>query len=228
MINTIDDIGKVKCASDEFQCKKNPNECVFSAYVCDGIKDCSNGADEDKCTGQVSLDAYAKIGNHRLNVPYIERYLQATPKACARYCDKAEDFKCISFNYQAAKRLCILNELNVGMTGKLVTDRNWDYYELRSETKLCEVGLKCRNGKCLQSQQMCDGKHDCGNEDQTDEQNCSTAPNIQVKLSGSSITGQGFIEIKAFNHPYGGICDDGFGIEEAHVICRMAGYPLGK
>ena len=60
-----------------------------------------------------------------------------------------------------------------------------------------------------------------------DEETCVIAPDIQIKLSGSSKPGQGYIELKAYNYSFGGICDDGFGIEEAHVICRMAGFPLG-
>ena len=35
------------------------------------------------------------------------------------------------------------------------------------------------------------------------------------------------MEIKAFDYEWGGICDDGFKLEEAHVICREAGYPMG-
>ena len=53
-----------------------------------------------------------------------------------------------------------------------------------------------------------------------DEETCVIAPDIQIKLSGSSKPGQGYIELKAYNYSFGGICDDGFGIEEAHVICR--------
>ena len=35
------------------------------------------------------------------------------------------------------------------------------------------------------------------------------------------------MEIKAFNYDWGGVCDDGFDLEEANVICREAGYSLG-
>ncbi len=33
--------------------------------------------------------------------------------------------------------------------------------------------------------------------------------------------------MKAFDYDYGGICDDGFDMEEANVVCRMAGFPQG-
>ena len=35
------------------------------------------------------------------------------------------------------------------------------------------------------------------------------------------------MEIKAFNYDWGGVCDDGFDLEEANVVCREAGYSLG-
>lgn len=73
-------------------------------------------------------------------------------------CRKAEDFKCRSFSYNAAKRMCVLNELNVGLSGKLTFDTQWDYYELRDETKVCSDRLKCANGKCLKDVELCDGK----------------------------------------------------------------------
>ena len=111
--------------------------------------DCSNGADEDKCTSQVNLFSdFNKYGNHRLDVPYLQRWLQTSPKACANHCFNANDFQCKSFNYNSAKSLCILNELNIGLTGKLEESRDWDYYELKSKSENCQPNLKCSNGKC--------------------------------------------------------------------------------
>ena len=82
---------------------------------------------------------------------------------------------------------------------------------------------KCGDGKCLSESDICDGKVDCG--DRTDEQGCSGGgPNLQVRLRG--VDGKphmGWVEIRAFQHPWGGLCDDGFSIDEAHVICREAG-----
>ena len=35
--------------------------CVLSAYVCDGHRDCDNGADEAGCGGGRALDDYDKV-----------------------------------------------------------------------------------------------------------------------------------------------------------------------
>ena len=35
------------------------------------------------------------------------------------------------------------------------------------------------------------------------------------------------MEIQSFDYDWGGICDDGFNLEEANVVCREAGYPAG-
>ena len=74
---------------------------------------------------------------------------------------------------------------------------------------------------------LCDGKHDCGADDITDEMGCPSEAKVKVRLVGGRTQNQGWIEVKAFDYPYGGVCDDGFNIEEANVVCRQAGYPLG-
>jgi hypothetical protein len=55
-----------------------------------------------------------------------------------------------------------------------------------------------------------------------DESDCSDhpQPNVQLRLAGGKTASEGRVEVRAFNYPFGGICDDGFQIEEANVICR--------
>ena len=211
-----------KCASNQFQCRAG--ECVLSAYVCDGHRDCGNGRDERDCNAR-ELDKYLKRGRSRLDTPYLERWLDSTVRACAIHCKNARGFICRSFNYHAGKRLCTLAEDNVGTTGKLIEDRQWDHYELRTEQISCNETLRCPNGKCLNPNQLCDGKDDCG--DKFDEHNCRTEPNLKIRLAGGRTPNEGRIEIKAFHYGYGGICDDGFSIEEANVVCKQLGFSLG-
>ena len=49
-------------------------------------------------------------------------------------------------------------------------------------------------------------------------------------LSGGSAPNEGYIKIRSpgyFNYSWSGVCDDNFGLQDANVICKMAGYPLG-
>ena len=63
----------------------------------------------------------------------------------------------------------------------------------------CQPNLQCLSGKCLEKNQICDGKYDCGNaQDQSDEKNCP-ASNVKVRLVNTknrSQTNQGYIELK--------------------------------
>ena len=78
-----------------------------------------------------------------------------------------------------------MNELNIGLSGKIESDSQWDYYELKSESVACGAQLQCRNGKCLKREQICDGKYDCGSQDATDETGCPSQPNIKIRFSSN-------------------------------------------
>ena len=206
-----------RCAVDEFKCQSNPTKCILGAYVCDGIDDCSNGADEENCGDQDNLEDYQMFPKKRLDVPYLERWLETSARGCASHCARAVDFKCKSFNYQADRKLCVLNEQNIGSSGKLAQDTHWDYYELTSEITICEPSMRCKNGKCLNEEQICDGKLDCEDDlDKTDESTCLVQADLKVRLVGGVNQAEGYIEVKAFDYPYGGICDDNFGIGNLH------------
>ena len=48
-----------------------------------------------------------------------------------------------------------------------------------------------------------------------------------VELIGGQNANEGFIEIYKSGAGRGGVCDDEFDINDANVICRLAGYPKG-
>eukprot|EP00095_Tigriopus_kingsejongensis_P002017 maker-scaffold419_size176504-snap-gene-0.37 protein:Tk02017 transcript:maker-scaffold419_size176504-snap-gene-0.37-mRNA-1 annotation:"hypothetical protein DAPPUDRAFT_316225" len=142
----------------------------------------------------------------------MERWLHQTLEACALHCKNAPGFECKSFNYQSDRRICTLTSQTVGSTGKLKDDPQWDYFELKSESPACPSYLRCPNMKCLDENQICDGKFDCGSTENFDERSCEMNPNIQIRLTDGDSKS---------------ICDDGFGINEANVICRQLGFELG-
>ena len=49
----------------------------------------------------------------------------------------------------------------------------------------------------------------------------------KVELIGGQNANEGFIEIYKSGFGWGGVCDDYFDMVDAHVICRLAGYPKG-
>ena len=51
--------------------------------------------------------------------------------------------------------------------------------------------------------------------DKKDEVGCDSSPNLEVRLVGGRQDNEGRIEVRAFDYPWGGICDDGFGIQES-------------
>ncbi|KAJ6627325.1 Neurotrypsin [Pseudolycoriella hygida] len=113
-------------------------------------------------------------------------------------------------------------------TNLLVTDNYNNEFKIRQERGdievFCTTGFDCGNGVCLSSQKVCDGRNDCGN--RLDEKNCKHI-SYDVRLSGDGDRqNMGRIEVKVFDK-WGHICGDGFGINEANVFCREAGFPLG-
>ena len=158
-------------------------KCILSAYLCDGYTDCQNGRDESDCQGQDNLSGFVKHDNKRLDVKYINRWLNMSEEACATQCITSKDFTCRSFNYDKLELLCTLSEDNIGSSGMLENhdiDQSWDYFERIDKQIVCNTN--CSNGKCLNEGLLCDGKNDCG--DNSDERNCATQPNLSVRIVG--------------------------------------------
>ena len=49
----------------------------------------------------------------------------------------------------------------------------------------------------------------------------------KVRLVDGENEHEGRVEVRGMGHSWGGVCDDGFGLQEANVLCRAAGFRLG-
>ncbi|XP_078053270.1 uncharacterized protein LOC144478771 isoform X2 [Augochlora pura] len=209
-----------QCKPKHFECM--PGECIPTPWVCDGDEDCTNGADERGCVSQIDL--FQKHAKHKLEGHDVEKWLNTPLTTCALRCKEA-DFTCRSFSHKAAGNICLLSSSNIGMAGSLKPNREFDYYEMRDRSLNCDGMFVCENRKCINQTEVCNGKNDCN--DRSDESIC-TVENLDydIRLAGSDNAHEGRIEVKILG-TWGQVCDDGFGMNDANVICKELGFVLG-
>ncbi|XP_043802485.1 uncharacterized protein LOC122720083 isoform X3 [Apis laboriosa] len=209
-----------QCKPKHFECL--PGECIPSPWVCDEEEDCTNGADERDCVSHMYL--FKKYSKQKLEGYDVEKWLNTPLKTCALRCKEA-DFTCRSFAHKAIENICLLSDSNIGMTGKLKPSTEFDYYEMKDRSMNCEGMFVCENQKCINQSQVCNGKNDC--HDRSDESIC-TVQNLdyEIRLAGSDYDNEGRVEVKILGI-WGQVCDDGFGMIDADVICKELDFVLG-
>ncbi|XP_075216413.1 uncharacterized protein LOC142321844 isoform X2 [Lycorma delicatula] len=210
-----------KCDENHFTC--GLNECIPSSWVCDGQTDCKNGLDEVKCTK--SLKKFTHHVSSKLQGHDREKWLHMSADNCASKCLLSKGFVCHSFSFNLRNESCILSDSNIGKSGHLTANKDWEYYELTALSVDCSKMFLCENNKCVNNSLVCDGHNDCG--DRSDERNCVTIDDgFEIRLVGGKTPNEGRVEVKVLGH-WGVICDDMFGMRDADVVCREAGFSLG-
>ena len=53
---------------------------------------------------------------------------------------------------------------------------------------------------------------------------CTVCPPGDIRLVGGTVIDEGRVEL-CYNNAWGTICDDGFDVNDANVVCRQLGYP---
>ncbi|XP_049296853.1 uncharacterized protein LOC125770861 [Anopheles funestus] len=84
----------------------------------------------------------------------------------------------------------------------------------------CYGKFVCGNGVCIDEAEVCDGRDGCGN--RADELVCDHI-GYELKLSKKA---QGSVEVRVYDR-WGYVCDDGFTLEAANVVCRELGFAGG-
>lgn len=45
--------------------------------------------------------------------------------------------------------MCVLSDSNIGLSGNLVAEEGWNYYEVKALSVKCDDNFQCDNGKCI-------------------------------------------------------------------------------
>ena len=118
---------------------------------------------------------------------------------CAKKCLQTKHCSCTSFSHHPTKSRCLLANRNSANNpyDALLEKKSWNYYKLNGSAS---VG--------------CDRVR----------RPAGTTPFEAIRLVAGREAD--IVEVKV-NGTWGGVCDDGFSFNEAHVVCYQLGYELG-
>ena len=214
------------CHKEEYSCRDR--SCILKDYVCDGVKDCPDGDDEEECRVMSSL--FSKESGYKLEGVTSESEsdsIKATEEECAKLClYKKQDASggcCNSFSHRPGKDgkddRCILGTVYENQAfDSLVQKKSWNYYKLN----ISQESRNCRNKRPTGPLPI-EGKENKKKDNLLFQLPFYLGLRLMNRRRG--INGN-IVEVK-LNGEWGGICDDGFNIKEGNVVCHQLGFHLG-
>jgi hypothetical protein len=164
-------------ADDVVQCTDG-SRVICADQICDGIKDCEDGADEQNCPthdcaeGEVMCDVSRCIPQSKIcdgETDCDDHSDESNCVACA-----ATEISCDNKCFPSSKRCDGTPDCRDGSD-----ERNCPESQCRGDQ------FSCNDGQCIQVQQRCDGRPDCRNGQ--DEYNCTECSSTQFNCGDSCI-----------------------------------------